>query len=163
MCEMTADKLRSILDYDPSTGEFRWRAGYARCVRAGRVAGRVDGRGYASISLGGRQRAAHRLAWLHVYGENPPLGFYVEHINGVKNDNRMANLRLATPQENARNRKKHGELPKGVALHKCGKWQAQISPNGVPVYLGLFGSPEDAHKAYAEAAARLYGDFARAK
>lgn len=163
MSELSAEFVRSILRYEPETGSFYWRAGYARCVTEGRPAGRVNGKGYASISICGKHRSSHRLAWLYVYGEWPDRSLCVDHINGDKTDNRISNLRIATFSENAQNRRKQLDGLKGVTLHRAtGRWQAQISPSGRSVYLGLFDSPEEAHAAYVAAAEKYFGSFARA-
>ena len=162
MSEPTADFVRKVLDYDPLTGVFKWKAGYARCVSAGRIAGQINGKGYACISIGGKQKAAHRMAWLYVYGEWPSREIYIDHVNGNKTDNRIANLRLATPSQNAQNRGRVMDGKKGTTFNKLvGKWQAQITPSGRTIYLGLFETREEAHAAYAKAASEHFGEFAR--
>jgi hypothetical protein len=161
MCELTAEYVRGILDYDPSTGVFAWRGVHARCVRAGRIAGRINGKGYATISIRNKQRQAHRLAWLYVYGVWPDRTVHVDHINGNKSDNRIVNLRLATPAQNAQNRRKAIDGLKGATLHRrLGKWQAQITFEGKVLYLGLFSKETEAHDAYVSAARKYFGEFA---
>ena len=164
MSDLSAEFLRSILDYDPDTGIFRWRAGYTRGVSAGRMAGRVNGQGYGSISIRNKHRSTHRLAWLYVYGVWPPASVHVDHINGNRADNRIANLRLATPQQNAHNRGRHIGGKKGTTFNKqARKWQASIRrPDGVDLYLGLYETEDAAHARYAEAAREYFGAFARA-
>jgi hypothetical protein len=97
-----------------------------------------------------------------VYGRWPAE--QIDHVNGVKGDNRIANLREATPTQNvantlARRNNKCGK--KGVVLAR-GKWQAQIYPNGRQIKLGSFNSAEEAHAAYCSAARIYFGEFARA-
>jgi hypothetical protein len=96
---------------------------------------------------------------------NAPVGLEVDHINGDGLDNRRSNLRLATREGNQRNRAARRDNTsglKGVSLHvSTGKWQARIRTGGEQVYLGVFTTPEAAHEAYAEAAIRLHGKFAR--
>jgi hypothetical protein len=87
----------------------------------------------------------------------------IDHINGLKDDNRICNLRLATKEQNQQNRPAHSghALPKGVTLHKqSGKYQAQIGAGGKTIYLGLFDAPDAAGAAYARAAKRHHGEFA---
>ena len=142
--DLTAAYVRSILDYDPETGWFRWkwrddlrRCDNARC--AGNVAGAQDGNGYHRIRIDGRRYKAHRLAWLIVTGAWPAE--QIDHRNGVRDDNRVANLREATNRENGRN----GRLPrnntsgfKGVSWHRQSRrWQAYIMIDYHIHHLGL--------------------------
>jgi hypothetical protein len=89
----------------------------------------------------------------------------VDHINGDGLDNRRSNLRLATPEGNARNRgigRNSTSGVKGVTKHKgSGKWRAQISMRKTFLHLGLFDTIEEASAAYAAASARLHGEFSR--
>ena len=146
------------ISYDPESGSFAWivrRGG----VRAGAPAGTIDRFGYQVITIGRRRYPAHRIAWTMYYGEMPPS--QVDHINLDKSDNRIANLRLATPSENQMNTRGRGAHLKGVTLHKSGKYQAQIKRDGRGVYLGLFDREEDAAAAYARASRVLFGEFGR--
>lgn len=162
---LTADYLREVLDYDPETGVFRWKQHLSNRRGAGEIAGCVCKRdGYNLVGINGTVYKANRLAWLYVHGEWPPR--YVDHINGMTGDDRIANLRLATPAENLWNRGKQKNNTsgyKGVTYHPgTGKWWARINRHGKTYRLGLHKTPEEAHAAYAEAAERLHGDFARA-
>ena len=161
---LPVDELRSLLSYDGDTGIFRWSKppapGRQRFV--GAVAGKVSGV-YRQIKIGGVLYMAHRLAWHHSTGDWPLED--IDHVNGDPRDNRLVNLRLATQSQNNGNRRsRHGSSKfKGVTWHrKCKKWQAQIECDGVAHYLGLFQAEDDASLAYQEAAARLFGEFARA-
>lgn len=90
----------------------------------------------------------------------PPDGLFVDHINHDTLDNRRRNLRLASRAQNQMNRRTVARaLPKGVRLHR-GRFDAQIKLHGVRHWLGSFDTPEEAHAAYASAAARLHGEFA---
>lgn len=91
-------------------------------------------------------------------------GEQVDHINGNPLDNRRANLRLATQQQNEANRgpRRHNKSGlRGVWLHKPGRWRACIRENGATVHLGVFLSAEAAGRAYDAAARRIHGEFAR--
>lgn len=88
----------------------------------------------------------------------------IDHVNGNPMDNRRANLRFASPAQNACNTgKKVGHLSKykGVTRHRTGKWQAQIKIEGTSVYLGLYGTEAIAHEVYAAVAREFHGEFAR--
>lgn len=159
MSELDAETLRSLLDYNPSTGIFRWRVSPSGPTKAGTIAGRMDGRGYHAVNVKNRKYAGHRLAWLHFYGEWPKA--QIDHINRDPSDNRIENLRDVSGSENCRNRRfrnlqRRGGV-KGVSYHKrLGKWQAQIC---LPVqrikYLGLFATEAEAFDAYTKAAEEL--------
>lgn len=160
-------ELANILDYNPVTGVFRWKIRAGRSA-AGTVAGhtcvgRAGGRGYTRICIGGRQHLAHRLAWEIHYGAPPESD--LDHINGIRDDNRITNLRLATTTENNRNlsrRRDNTSGHKGVHWSKgAKKWQARICLNKKMKNLGLFSSIEDAAAAYRRAAKAHFGEFYR--
>lgn len=154
---LTAQQVRDALDYDPETGILIWRAGRKR---AGAVAGTVHRTGYLVISFDNRLFLGHRIAWAHQTGVWPLL--CIDHINGVRLDNRFANLRDATYQQNAVNSKARGAVGiKGAYLRSSGNWQAIIGVNGKARALGTFSSKEEASAAYLRAATDLHGDFAR--
>jgi hypothetical protein len=98
---ISQEELKKYLRYEPETGLFFWRE-YKTFV-PGSAAGRVGDKGYVVISLNGCDYRAHRLAWVMVNGEIPE-GMHIDHINGVKADNPIANLRLATNSQNGMNR-----------------------------------------------------------
>lgn len=161
---LTAERLRACLVYDAETGVFTYRIVRHYLQKLGAVAGAKHGNGYLRIVIDGGHHYAHRLAWLYVYGEWPSKN--IDHINGDRSDNRIANLRDATQGMNLCNKRIQSNNRcglKGVSWHRAaGKWIAQIGVRGEHVYLGLFESPEDAHQAYCQAAQKLHGEFARA-
>lgn len=162
---LDASTLRKVLDYDPRSGVFTRRTG-GRGVAAGDVAGCLDKRrGYLLIRVGGRLYKAHRLAWLYVHGEWPPNE--IDHVNCEKNDNRIANLRLATGSQNQANKRLQANNTsgaKGVSwLANRNKWKARIRINGKLKHLGHFERIEDAADAYRLAASFHFGDFGRAE
>jgi len=146
-------ELRKIvmerLSYDSRTGIFKWKIRAAPHVPKGSKAGSVDKNGYVKIKILGRNYKAHRLAWLIVYGSFPPD--QIDHINGVKHDNHIINLRAVTHAENCRNkalyiRNKSGHT--GVRYNKkTNKWVAKIGGNHKRVNLGSFENKEDAIEA----------------
>ena len=155
--ELTAERLREVLHYNPVTGVFTWRVSRSN-VHAGDEAGSDDGNGYVQIRLFRATYRAHRLAWLYVYGTWPEG--MVDHENRNKSDNRIDNLRLADDSQNAQNtptRSNNRSGYRGVYWHaRAKKWAAEINAYGCQKYLGLFGTPEDAHTAYLMAAAGLH-------
>lgn len=154
--DVTAERLHELLDYDLLTGTFTWRVAHRGTAKAGAVAG-SPGAGYVCIRIDGRRYLAHRLAWLYVHGGWPDT--QVDHINGDPTDNRLANLRMATPAQNQQNQRRARADNKcgllGVSLCR-GRWQAEIRLNGKGIYLGRFDTPKQAHDAYLAAKARLH-------
>lgn len=159
---LTHSRLREMVDYDPETGVFTWREQIAKCIRIGNVCGRINAKGYRQIQISGRLYQAHRLVWLWMTGGWPPTS--LDHRNGQKDDNRFANLRLATSSQNGANRRlpQHNTSGyRGVTKHtQTGKWQSQIGVAGRSIHLGLYADAVDAARAYNKAAAEAFGEYA---
>lgn len=156
----TVAMVRELLDYFPQTGDFHWRG----CLspQTG-IAGSMSTGGYWMLRLGKNTYRAHRIAWLHFYGVWP-AGFDIDHINGIRLDNRIANLRLATRSQNNGNSGPQPNNFHGIkgATFSRGKWQAQLMFKGKNHYLGRFNTAEEANAAYLVAAKKFFGEFARA-
>ena len=105
---ISQDLLQDLFDYNQDTGEFIRRVSVGSRGQAGAVAGSVDGHGYVDIMINRKLYKAHRLAFLYMGGSFPLEE--VDHINGVRGDNRWANLRPVTRQENMQNRKRGKEI-----------------------------------------------------
>lgn len=153
------DALRTLLSYDPETGALIWMkrpAGMFKTKRAAstwnaRYAGRPaftsdNGRGYKSGGIFARLYSAHRVAWALHYGEWPTGD--IDHINGRRDDNRIANLRQVSNAENARNqklRRDNTSRVSGVHWYKpYKKWLSYISVDGRRKHLGYFAEFADA-------------------
>ena len=151
MNELTAEYVRSILDYNPETGVFTWKGGRRR-AKKGDIAGTITSSGYRNIKVDGRNYCAHRLAWLHYYGECPkgPL----DHKDRNRANNTISNLRECAPGEIQQNstRSLGSSKYQGVYWNKrANKWHAQISVNKKIIYLGVFDDELEAANAYREA------------
>lgn len=161
---ITQEYLKSILDYEPETGFFRWKVRKSRNTIIGSRAGKDDFHRYSRIVIDKVEHHAHRLAFLYVYGWLPEEVDHID-VNGSRSDNRICNLRAATRSSNSCNREKQPNNKtgyKGVTWHKASqKWRAAIVFQGKQNHLGLFDTPEEAHEAYKQAALRLHGEYAR--
>lgn len=151
-------ELRALLAYDEHTGVFTWRKSTGRCP-AGKVAGSSRACGYRLIAIRRRHYYAHRLAWLHFYGEWPDGN--IDHIDGNPANNRIANLRACSQSENMQNqhrvRKDNKVGLTGVSWDKSrGLWQAAIQAHGARYPLGRFSSADEAHAAYLKAKDELH-------
>jgi HNH endonuclease/AP2 domain len=156
---VSLERLRQVLDYDPLTGIFTWKAPTSNRVKIGSVAGSDKHDGYLTITVDGLAEYAHRLAWLFVYGVLPER--QLDHRNGNPSDNRISNLRLATPVQNSQNKVKPQRNGTTGLLGVCyfkrtGKWTANITAAGERHYLGYFDTPEQASEAYWAAKRELH-------
>jgi hypothetical protein len=143
---ITQERLQSLLAYDPDTGEFRWRVDRTGGTKAGDRAGSFDSEGYLVMRVDGRYYRGHRLIWLYVHGQWPK--HHLDHINGKPSDNRLSNLREATPAQNGFNRKLDPRNKAGYTgitwCTKSQKWRADIGENGRLIRLGRFRNLDDA-------------------
>ncbi|PYE89607.1 HNH endonuclease [Phyllobacterium leguminum] len=150
------DRLHKLLEYVPAEGHFVWKSRSIsefasemqwkrwRTRYEGKKAGSVNGSGYRHIQLDRRHYLEHRLAWLYYYGEFPANE--IDHINGDKADNRLANLRHVTAVQNNQNKKRPSHNTSGVIgvapARSRGKWIAHIKVGEENIYLGTFKSIE---------------------
>lgn len=144
--DLTADRLREVLNYSPDTGKFTWAITRRGCKK-GSVAGCKMKHGYIAIRVDNVLHTAHRLAWLHVNGKWPDK--QIDHINRDRADNRAANLREVTNAENAQNQRLRKNKSGFTGVRKeNSKWLAEIKVAYKPIRIGLFDTPEAAHEAY---------------
>jgi hypothetical protein len=152
--ELTAERLRELFDYDADAGLFTRRTGRGG-GRAGAAVGTEpnNGDGYCQLGVDGSKYLVHRLVWLYVHGEWPKQ--QIDHIDGNRMNNRLANLRDTSSAVNARNKsaprrdnKSTGIL--GVTKTRTG-FVAQLKVGKKNHYLGTYANPEDAQRAYSEA------------
>ncbi|KPG72888.1 HNH endonuclease signature motif containing protein [Pseudomonas libanensis] len=140
MSDLTKDQALEALNYDPETGIFTRKIKTCGRVKIGQVAGFVRSDGYRMIRVRVKQYLAHRLAWLMVTGSFPEN--QIDHINGIRGDNRWCNLRAVTKQENDRNRAVRCDSASGcigVRRHtRADGWVARITVSGKRINLGYF-------------------------
>lgn len=160
-------ELHSLLDLDEITGFLTRKApwilkGKVR-AEAGTRIGSVNVMGYRVISINGKIYREHRIIFAMVHGRWPVHG--IDHINGIKTDNRSENLREATQAQNGANRSIHSRINntgfKGVYERYPGRFQAMIRIAGKLKRIGTFDDAETAHYAYLSHALLAHGEFAR--
>lgn len=146
-------QMAALVVYDRDTGSFT--------RLDGRPIGKPHCKGYVSVKIGGHEALAHRLAWFCVYGEQPEK---LDHVNRIKNDNRIDNLRPATASQNQCNRGVQSNSSSGVAgvarNTRNTAWQAYIKLHGKRRHLGLFQDFAEAVRARRVAESELFGAFA---
>lgn len=159
---ITHENLKRIVDYDPETGIFTRKVKSSN-QKAGAVLGTKNSGGYLIAMVGRKRYSLHRLAWLYFYGRMPHGD--IDHINGVRDDNRIDNLRECSRSKNCMNKKINSNNVsgvKGVGWHaQSGKWRARIMTGYKSVFLGRFDSVKEAEKAIVEARNKMHKDFAR--
>lgn len=154
--------LRQLLRYDPDSGMFHWRAREPELFEETQVSRRLKAfrwnsrnafrealtankHGYKGGTIFGMQVLAHRVAWKWMTGED---AHEIDHINGDKSDNRFANLRVVTRQENSRNKpmmRRNISGHMGVSyVQKSDRWRADINVGDKQVYLGQFKTKAEA-------------------
>jgi HNH endonuclease len=157
---ITLERLKELLCYDPLTGKFTWLYNHYRTDLIGREAGTLNHTGYISICCDGRKYQAHQLAWFYMTGEwiKEP-----DHKDTVRSNNVWSNLRPATRSLNRANSQRGKNNTTGFkGVKRCkGRFQARIGLDGKSLFLGSFATPEEAAAAYAIAAKRYFGEFAR--
>ena len=107
--------LNEWFDYNPETGILAWKKSPSRSVKIGKKAGHINNWGYVIVVLDRCKYKAHRLIWKIVYNEDPEEGKYIDHINQVRDDNRICNLRCVSHSENVKNT--DGNLGKSGIRH----------------------------------------------
>lgn len=141
------DIVKNLLDYNKDSGELSWKCG--------KKAGFISEHGYLRVVINSQTFMAHRIAWLMHTGKNPTGS--IDHINGIKSDNRIENLRDVSHSVNQQNKRSaHGKTKTGVLgvtfyENRKKPYMAMINVNGKNKYLGFFETKEQASSAYWEA------------
>lgn len=147
---MQHSALLNAVHYDPSTGVFTRKVS-AGNVKAGSVIGNYCKKGYLKALVLGKYVKLHQLAWFYVYGVWPSS--QLDHINGVKDDNRIKNLRDVDTSTNCLNQQEarvNNQLGlQGVhRIKKTGRFRSACMVQGKKHHLGVFATAEEAHAAY---------------
>lgn len=157
---LTVERAKELFEYDPITGTLLWWVTKSSRAVVGSAAGSVNARGHVNVQVDRKMYAVHQVVYLLHHGVIPPE---IDHINQIKTDNRIENLR---PCSSSQNKGNIGPLSnnttgyRGVSINSSsGKYHAQIKINGKQTYLGRFDTPEEAALTYNNAAREYFGDF----
>lgn len=156
---MNKDLVRNLFHYNPESGELVWKKRTRDMFKsdhscaswntryAGKSVKTLDGKGYLCATVLGKRFTAHRLIWLYVNGKWPK---FIDHINGVRTDNRISNLREVTIQQNHLNMRKSSNNTSGVTgvylNKKSNLWCAQMKFKGKTYHLGSSKDKSEAIK-----------------
>jgi len=164
------DYLRQVLDYKAETGELFWKERQTSSNSwnsrfAGKKAGSIHIKGYISLAINGRAYLAHRIIWAIFYGKEPEG--QIDHTDMDMQNNRIDNLREATASQNRWNEKARSNNKLGIkGVHynaRENKFIAELKVNYKRIVHSSHKTIEEAQNAYAEAALRHHGEFARTK
>ena len=142
---LTHELLTSYLKYNETKGEFTWIKRPNKNIHLHTRAGTKNSAGYRVISLFGKRYPEHRLAWFYVHGEMPKQE--IDHINQIRDDNRISNLRQVTGSENQRNKTRKDSRVVEIGIWWCRRrkrYIAEISLNGKKVYQKSFTDIDEA-------------------
>ena len=154
---MIAQKeLRKLFDYNEQSGVFTYAKKVNRC-NIGDVVGYKRPDGYLNVMIRRKNYPVHRLAWIYTYGEEPNK---IDHINHIRDDNRIENLRSVTTQENKKNSSLYSTNTSGVCgvswCKQTSRWTSTIYVDDKSVRLGRFTEFSEAVNARKNAEV-LYG------
>ena len=157
MRKLTLERLKEVLSYDLETGIFRWKTISKFSNRTvGQVAG-CPNLGYVKIKIDRIEYLAHQLAWFWITEDFPD--HHIDHINGIRNDNRGSNLRESDYYLNAENKR---AAQKNSAVGLLGvrriknRFNARITVDYKIKCLGTYDTAEEAHQVYLTAKRELH-------
>jgi hypothetical protein len=157
---MNIQRLKELLTYDPETGIFTWNICSGN-ARVGAAAGAIKSNGYITIGIDKKRYHAHRLAWFYIYNEWPLLD--IDHINRIKTDNRLCNLRVVSRSENLLNTKVRKDSLSGFnGLYwdeSRKRWAVRAWVNGAVKHIARVKTLAEALKLRKNAESAYRGEF----
>jgi hypothetical protein len=162
--KLSVEFLKEYFSIDAETGVIKWIVNKGP-ARAGSNAGSIGGNGYMQIRFNYNTYPYHRIVWMLHNGADIEPGMYIDHINGNILDNRPANLRLATPSQNARNKQGPPRTSRsgvrGVSwCERDERWIVYIGINNKTHHVGSFKTKEEAMAASELKRNEIFRDFA---
>ncbi len=156
MLELRYEEVARLFTYDRETGVLYWRIRNGNNARRNYVAGSIKGnnKGYRRVRIKGKNYQEHRIIMMLCFGHIPENA-EIDHINHVRDDNRLCNLRFVTGSENSKNQSVSSKNTSGVTgVHFSKtrkKYVAQIKVNRKAIHLGMFETLEEAAEARRQA------------
>ena len=151
--------FNTIFQYE--AGHLYWKVKPCKKICIGDKAGTYHTAGYWHITINKKKYLAHRLIFMMIHGYLPE---YIDHINRIKHDNRIENLRAATSSENQRNRSAFYFSKSGIKNiswnKKAEAWRVSIRNAGKLLYLGQYKDIELAELIAFEARNKFHKEFA---
>lgn len=162
---MNIEQLKQTFDYNPNTGELKRKIKTSNSAEVDAPVGnRRKSYGHMVTKFEGKSQKVHVICWMIFHGKEVPEGYVIDHRNCNTADNRIENLRLATPSQNAHNaskRKDNSSGYKGVSFFKPrSKWRGYVAHNKRTICVGYFDTPEQANEAVMAKREELHGKFA---
>lgn len=155
MLELRYEEVAKLFTYDRETGVLYWKARTDNTFRCKYVAGSInESTGYRQVRIGKKTYLAHQIIMLLCFGHIPENA-EIDHINHIRDDNRLVNLRFVTQGENLKNKSVYSRSTTGVTgvsfIKSQNKFMALIGVNRQLHYLGCYNTLEEAAAARAEA------------
>lgn len=155
--ELPISVLREHIRYDAETGSLIRIKAPRHKQSLGKKCDTLQPNGYLAVWLKNKKIMAHRVCWALHYGSWPKG--QIDHVNGVRHDNRIENLRDSTPSQNGQNQSITARCVsgfKGARPKPSGRYEAQIGHQGRRIYIGTYDTPQEAHAAYLTAKSKLH-------
>lgn len=159
MSSITKELVNEYFCYD--NGHLSWKKSTGPRSVPGQKLTNINSKGYVCVQFMNKVYKAHQIIFLLHHGYIPNE---IDHINNVRSDNRIENLREVTRSLNCANQsvqKRSASGYKGVTRIKNNMWRARIKHLQREIYIGLFETPESAAHAYNIMALKLFGNFAK--
>jgi hypothetical protein len=150
--------MNNLFEY--KDGKLLWKTSRTNAIVAGKEAGTKHTKGYRRVYFDGKTHAVHRVIWQMFNGDIPD-GMQIDHIDGNPLNNKIENLRLATPRQNSLNRAYKGKVKNVSLCSENNKYRVSLTSSGKRIFLGYFEDFELASLVATEARQKYHGIYAR--